>query len=429
MSRPIEYPDGVSNVARGERILPLLLAIAALVHLTFFVLKDNHLSGDSASYLGPARSMAGGDGFVEPTFRRTPGYPLFLMLFAPAGFSPAAIAFVQHLIAVLIAALVYRLGQTLSGDWRVGAIAALLFTFDLPTLNMTNLVYTETLFTLVLLGSVICLVAVVTEATSRDLRRCAAAGALMGWAVFTRPVGLVYLALVACALLVASSRRRLARTAVFVLCASVLPLLWAARNERATGHFTLSTIVAWNLYYDHVPAMLAIDRPGDHRENVKAIQKEMQQALDPALKDADHVERSATWKRKGWEILAAHPWQTAKTHARATALMFLTPGAGVIATGPARAQLNRLLVAYTLPCFLFSCAGLWLLWRKARPAAWIVAAVIAAAMLTPAYGEAYSRFRVAIMPVYAIAIASGMVALRDSVRSRAGVMVPLKAEG
>ncbi len=424
----------MSNVARSERVLPLLLAIAALMHFTFFVLKDNHLAGDSASYLGPAHSMASGDGFVDQTFRRTPGYPLFLLLFAPVGFSPAAVAFVQHLIAVLIVALSYRLGRTISGDWRVGAVAALLLTLDLPTLNMTNLVYTETLFTLVLLGSVICLMPVVTDATPREMRRCAAAGALMGWAVFTRPSGLAYLALVAGALLVASSRRKLLRVAVFVLCASLLPFFWAARNYRMTGHFTLSTIVAWNLYYDHVPAMLALDRPGDHREHVKALQKQMERELEPALGDASQVERSVTWSRKGREILAAHPWQTAKTHARATVLMFLTPGAGVITTGPLRPQLNRLLVVYTLPCMLFGCFGAWLLWRRARPAMWIVTAAIAAAMLTPAYGEAYSRFRVGIMPLYAIAVAAGMVALRDRVRSTSAVhhnrvAAPTIAEG
>lgn len=400
-----------------DRALSLLLAFAAVVHLSFFLLKHDHLDGDSASYLAPARSMARGDGFVDPTSWRTPGYPAFLLLFAPFDFRPRAIALGQHLIAVLATALVYALGRKITGDWRIGALAAILFTIDLPTLNLTNEVYTETLFTVTLLGVVMCLNAAVMDAPS-DLRLCVAAGALMGWATFTRPVGVVYTGLLAVALFMASSRRRLGRALVFALCAAVLPLIWAARNERATGVFALSTIFSWNLYYDHAAAVLAIEQPGDHRENVKTMQKQMQHALEPSLGTANGFERSATWRRKGLEILAAHPWQTAKTHARAAALIFLTPGAGVLTTGPLRPTLNRLLLIYTLPCLLGAVFGVWYLWRDARRSAWIAGAVLLAAMASPAYGEAYSRFRVPVMPVYAIAIATGLVVLADRVRSR-----------
>jgi hypothetical protein len=410
-----------------ERALPLVLALAALVHLTVFVVNDNHLDGDSASYLAPARSMASGDGFVDPDYRRTPGYPLFLLLFAPFDFQPRAIAAGQHAITILSTALVYLLGLKITGEWRIGALAATLFTIDLPTLNMTNKVYTETLFTVTLLGVLLCLHSVVGNG-ARSLRLCVVAGVLMGWATFTRPVGVVYAASLACALFVASSRWRIVRTVVFVLCAAFLPSLWAVRNDRATGVLFLSTIASWDLYYDHAAAVLVIHQPGDYRENVKAAKKWLEERLEPSLGSLSPAERSSVWRAKGLQVLSAHPWQTAKTHARAAALIFLTPGAGILTIGTLRPALNRLLVVYTLPCLLLSIVGGWRLWRDRRGPAWIAGAVILAAMLSPAYGEAYSRFRVPIMPVYAVAIATGAFALTDRARAKRQVLIDAGAD-
>src|ERR1700756_3274215 len=133
---------------RASLDLAFLAALTLLTNFLYFAYSNgDFLFPDSTTYIEPARSMLAGHGFLRAngifeTFR-TPGYPLFLMLFR----SFTAVVVVQHLMNIALAIAIYLFArQRFSRGIAMGA--AVLFALDTPTIHYANKVLTETLFTL-----------------------------------------------------------------------------------------------------------------------------------------------------------------------------------------------------------------------------------------------------------------------------------------
>src|SRR5215212_5140059 len=142
--------------------LTLIGLVAGLLRLAFLYRVPVILTGDSQSHYLPGYDLAFGNDF-EPELRRPPGYALFaagtIVLF---GEELRSLVFVQHLLGVAAALLIYWLVRVSFG--RVGGRAAGLLAGLLVALNGALIlsgqsVMTETLFTALLLGSLLALLA------------------------------------------------------------------------------------------------------------------------------------------------------------------------------------------------------------------------------------------------------------------------------
>ena len=167
---------------------------------------------------------------VTPDAVRSPGYPLFLSIFAdgpPAHRTVAKIVFAQMILSTLVLVLAFCLyNHFLSGYW---SIAALLLTALSPHLIVANsYILTETLFCMVLVLGALQL----SKFFMRPSRFQAAAGGLvLGAASLIRP-GLQYFPLVFAGILIGHYGMRKGLNFAAVLLLAYLSILspWIIRN-------------------------------------------------------------------------------------------------------------------------------------------------------------------------------------------------------
>ncbi|HEY2324295.1 MAG TPA: glycosyltransferase family 39 protein, partial [Thermoanaerobaculia bacterium] len=248
---------------RASIDLAFLAALTLLTNFLYFAYSDgDFFYPDSRTYIEPAQSMLAGQGFVRAngiieTFR-TPGYPLFLMLFR----NLTAVVVVQHLMNAALAIAIYLFARRRFSR-GIAIAAAVLFALDPPTIHYANKVLTETLFTAGLFA-LIWLVLRETHAphpafghplpkgegetrtrthpspsgegaAKRRVRgvplAMIAIGLLSGALVLIRPAAILYFLIVA----IVIGRRK--QVALFVIAALLLPVAWAARNKARTGVF------------------------------------------------------------------------------------------------------------------------------------------------------------------------------------------------
>jgi 4-amino-4-deoxy-L-arabinose transferase-like glycosyltransferase len=175
-----------------------------------------------------------------PTSLRPPLYPALVAgIYQIAGLQNyQAVRLVQVFLGLLIVLVVYLLGRNAYGS-RVGLIAAAICCFYPSLVGATNLVLTETLFTLLL-----CLFALLIQQYLSSAQRVwlAAAGLTLGLAALTRSV-LWLFPPVAALFLVVYGRERFwlgrvvsAGILVFAFCIVLAP--WTIRNTLLQKTFT-----------------------------------------------------------------------------------------------------------------------------------------------------------------------------------------------
>ncbi len=208
---------------------------------------------------------------ARPTAYRPPAYPYVLAGVQIVGGwlgleAVSAARLAQALLGALLAGLVGLLGARIWGR-RIGLIALTLAAVDLPLILVSGTLISETLFVVLVLGS---LCAALEHRSGAGGRRwLVLAGALAGLAALTRTNGLVLLLPVA--LLAwppggeaggARRRPRLASAAVVLACALLVVAPWTVRNAVLLGHFVpVSTETGGTLVGTYNPTSRAERRP------------------------------------------------------------------------------------------------------------------------------------------------------------------------
>ena len=100
-------------------------------------------------------------------------------------------------------------------------------------------------------------------------------------------------------------------------------------------------------------------------------------------------------------------------------MIVLGGGASLLSelTGISEAVARLLPLAYTVPLAVLAVLGIPYWWRRDRALACLVLLVLAYMFGMALGAEAYSRFRVPVIPLYAILCGGGVAWLRDSVVS------------
>jgi 4-amino-4-deoxy-L-arabinose transferase-like glycosyltransferase len=401
--------------------LPLPVAIAAAIGarmLLFFVAierrgREIFLVSDSLAYLGLARNIAAGSGFVDPygdpEIFRAPGYPLLL---APGILAHLPIVYalaLNVLCAVAIVIATHRLARRLFGDERLAGVCALVVAIEPTMLAWSLKVMPETLLTLLILVFVAC---AFRALESHGLRwTCAAALAACG-AAYVKPIAYPLVAIVFLAsLLLRVPRRSLA----FLSLSIVLLAPWQLRNYARTGYAGFSTLVDRALYLSAGGSVIA-------RREHRSYAEVRQQMLDRARIRArlDDPQRYARIRREGAALVASDPFGYALTHAKGTLRTMFDPGATEYlrffnlyaqgaksaaasggAAGVARAYPLVLAASIALGIVLLPLVVLPLVaLRHAPPRAFFVLAIVAAYLLLAGGGvPGYARFRVPAVPL------------------------------
>ncbi len=222
---------------------------------------------DGNEYRTLARNLARHAAFslsAEPPYRpdvlRTPVYPLFLAPFFGLAANPLiAIVIVQLVLSALLVWGLFRLALELGLAPRPALLAALLCSLSLNLSFLAAKLVTETLFTLLL---VITVLLANRFRQFRRVRDLAAAGACCGLLVLTRPIALAFpLLLFAYVLFLMRREYRLwPRALILPACASLVVLPWVLRNGKATGRYVVSTAGEHNLVLYNAATAISAER-------------------------------------------------------------------------------------------------------------------------------------------------------------------------
>lgn len=407
-----------------------VVALAMATHLAWFMVDGDSLAPDSHKYLHPAEAMLAGDGFRHdglPETLQTPGYPVLLAAALAAGVPIRGIVLGQHLLATMLAGVAVFATARITGSTGAAWAAGIALALDVPTLHHANLILTETPFTAMLMTALWLTWRLVETPAPRPVS-ILSLGLLLGALPLVRPMAALFFLVVAA--FVAATRRDLGRDVALTLVAMALvfPVAWTARNYHETGVASLSTNGAVLFADYHAPGALAIGDSGGFTANFERRREEVRQladdrvravfAVDPAT--VPQAARAAVDMRVAWEILLAHPMGSARLFVYGVALNLLGGSTDAVTrvTSLSRSTVTRLLLPWNaLALVLYAVGQVWLL-RHHRRAGVLILATVAYVILTTAGAISYSRFRVPIVPIYAITIGCGVRACAGAVRDR-----------
>jgi hypothetical protein len=310
-------------------------ALASAVFLVSFAVRSLYavdLSGVMYSHRMPGTRMAArydagamailrGEGILFPRQRpapedtsilaRPPGYALFTAgVYATLGRSAFAVQLVQNLLNSVSPVLLFLIvGRVLS--WRVGAVGALIAAVSPHLAYASNLVLPDALCALPLLGAVYLLTRGDPDRRS-GLATAAAAGALVGAAIWLRPNVLLLGPFLAFFLWLIAYRRRRALLRGLILAGASLLVVSpiTMRNYLLFGELVPVSINGGITLWQGV-ADAGGRQFGAAARDKMVIAEETTRSGDPRYEEwwaaPDGIQRDRDRYRRAWSVILAHP--------------------------------------------------------------------------------------------------------------------------
>jgi hypothetical protein len=203
----------------------------------------------------------------------------------------------------------------------------------------------------------------------------------------------------------------------------MLPLGWATRNLMRTGVFTVSSVAGTNLLMYRAAGALAITDDYDFRDALRDRQDELLDDADTMIEHAEHVEdrselphavQARYFGKIGRNVLLHHPMGAVLITLHGIEMnLFDSDWEAMSMVSPIPPTIVKMtLDAFTHIEFLLVIVGVAAIWRRDRALAIFVALTLMYFIVIGAGGESEARFRVPVMPIYAIAAALSVRAWR-----------------
>ena len=229
-------------VDRVEAAIVILAAAASLLVACGTWQVGIGRSPDSVQFVSAARNLVTGDGHFPGSNLPALWPPLFMVVLAAPGVfgvGPVVTASVLHPVILGLVCLVSGLWfYRLTGAPLLALAVTAIIAFSIPLTRVASMVWTEPLFILLTVLSLIYVVRFIEEDSPRCLYLAAALAAL---ACLTRYAGVALVGSMLLVLLVAGRRslsRTMSRMAAYAAIAAVPLGLWLLRNWLLTGTLT-----------------------------------------------------------------------------------------------------------------------------------------------------------------------------------------------
>lgn len=433
----------------------LLVSFAAKITLWGYVIATDpkrFWTPDSPSYHNTALAWLHTGTFARsledsvPQSHRSPGFPfLIATVYSIWGQRPEFVSFVLILLSLGTLCVVYRTALKLFSG-LTALLAVLLLALDLTSFAYSMMFLTETLFTLLI--TVAALTGVHFLEGRGKIRWVGLTGFLLALATFVRPISYYFIIILAVLLVIwLFFHRRSYRIVLVQLLGLLLPFVllvgaWQIRNFVYLKSLQFSSISGANMYYYRAAAVIAL------RDNIslsEARQKLAKQFLDyqtahPETKNWTEGQVSDYLTHQGINIVMHHPILLIQTQVYGIIPMMLSGGEGKllhlldVPLGITRDSdifdalsrfefsiLSRRFVsgvalgAFLLALFYLALLYFGILWwswrtfteRQIRAVDIFLWGIVSYFIIISAGPEAYSRFRVPIMPILVIYAAQG----------------------
>jgi hypothetical protein len=405
------------------------LGVAVALHTVLAAAVAPRFEVDSALYQSSAESLvavgAALDPNGQPENRITPGYSAFLALFLAGGLGYTGAVAAQHVLWIALSAGAMWLVLRLSGSVPAASVAGLITALDLPAVQSSITILSETLAAATIFAAVCgAWFSIRAAGASTGLGWAMLAGLMAGATALVRPIAMLLGVPLAIAIAIGADPRWRLRAAAGLLAAfAILPALWMVRNARQTGVATLSSLAGLNLLQYRAAGTLAIGDPGGIDANLIRRREELELQACGNLETIyqrpcatlSFTEKSGEYARVAWPVILGHPIATARQSARALGMIVFGGGANLLAevTGLSEPTTRLIALAYTLPMAILAVLGIPYWWRRHRAFALLVLLVVGYMFGMALGAEAYSRFRVPVITLYAMLCGGGAARLLD----------------
>jgi hypothetical protein len=288
------------------------ILIALLPRLLLWTISWSHperaFSPDTETYLTPALYLLSHGTYPAGSALRTPVYPVFIALtYLLLGPGPSHVILVQVILSVWSVADTLVLGRLLLP--RGAAIAgALLMASSLESIVASFMLLSETLFTFLLLRSML---AWARYTTSKSKSPLFVSAIYMGLAILCRPIA-VYFPLIFLGLWLMHRHAALGQTLkhmvayAIVLATIVGP--WVLRNRREIGIPTISTMASYNALYYGAAAVEAQNKHTTAEIVRRSYDEEVRSDLG-RLGNNDEQARVRIWNRRAQSVFVRQPFR------------------------------------------------------------------------------------------------------------------------
>jgi hypothetical protein len=300
----------------------------------------------------------------------------------------------------------------------------LVTTLDLPGVQASISVLSETLAASTLMAAVgFTLLSIRATGMARAVHWALLAGLLAGATALVRPIAMLLGVPLALAIAISADRRwRFVAAGAVLVTFAVLPGFWILRNARETGVATLSSLGGINLLHYRAAGTLAIRDAGGIDANLVRRREELEKVACGRLEAIYQrpcatlawEERSGEYARVAWPVILGDPVASARQAARGLGMIVLGGSANLIAevSGISEPAARLVSLAYTVPLALLALLGIPYWWQRDRAVA-LLALLVVGYMFGLALGaEAYSRFRVPVIALYAMLCGGGAERIR-----------------
>ena len=408
------------------RALRVVLVVALVLRSAVAIVayhRQTTSAPDSITYVRPVPALIAThrfDTFGAPELARTPGYPVILAAGEVAGDRLVVTLGVQVIANCLTVFAVAVLALAMGTGTGVAVLAAALYAVEPSSIIYVAKILTETLFTLFATGLLIGFTCWLRGGTRSDLvfaAICLAVGC------FVRPI-LYYAPLVLAALGVIAWRhqgtrsRAIAHIALFLVVALAPIVAWRVRNTIVAGYDGFAAIADVNLMEYRAAGAIArrTGRPIADVQSELRTQLNADQMLRADGRVARGHERTAiyhTMRARATDIIAHDPVAIFLDATAGAARMLFgrdtSEWAALLAIEPLTMPWQILRLALTVVWIAMVALAVIGLVRERWTLHGLVPAVVLSTYLiaVSAGPEAYSRFRLAVIPPIAVLSASG----------------------
>jgi 4-amino-4-deoxy-L-arabinose transferase-like glycosyltransferase len=352
-----------------------------------------------------------------PDLTRTPVFPLFVAsCYFIAGHQPAFVVGAQLFLSAITGILVYAIGRRFFDGITALAGAALL-AVDPLSIRYATLLLSETLFTLLLTASLYSVLAYLQKPQPRWI---AAITILTGLMILCRPIAILWPLALAPVFGWMTWRERnwqpLVHCGIFLGGTFVLVGGWVVRNYQVGGIAVLTTVQGINLYYYRAALTLADEQNLYFADAQQLLRERLQQKVEQ--EHLDYSKEYSLMEKWGWEISESAPKSYLRAHLRGIARMFLPQRRRELLLGLSSGALYWTEWGFLAMLYGLGLAGLVVgLFRSDRLAIVVLTGVVVyfACISGP---EAYSRFRVPVIPALSVLAGTGLAWIVRMVRER-----------
>ena len=392
--------------------LPALVLVALSILLKSILLlsipnQSTLMENDSARYLGISENFGSvffGSKTNSDSFYITPGYPLFLSVFSPENLK--LIIFCQFLLLGISQLILFRLIIKYTST-KVAYIGLILFLLESSSgLESFNLL-TETLFNFIFV-----LFLYLFGNSLNKNHFLYTSGLVLGLALIVRPVGQILLIPL---LLVVAIKTWRKQVVIVLLIAVAISSTWIIRNQVVFGVPQLSGIQSLNLLQFEGAGAFAKEN-GVSLKEAQAVESQLQ--VDEVGEGAS-IETVVDYRvDRGIDLIIENPTGFIELHLEGAAKILVGPGSANISKLTAHLGLSEVVmdllkvVIVLMRLFVISlvCISIYFALRRRIFIPIQLYSIVSWILILASSGgaNAYSRFRVPLIPLEIIIICIGL---------------------